>query len=69
MVEHRTRLQREANQLDMDMFRMIGRLEDFATETPGVQVAPIDNAASALRSARHLVRSKMHPKDVERSNG
>ena len=61
----RTDLQREADKLDMDMHRLIGRLEDFATNMRGLSVAPVDEAASALRSARWRVRELMHPEDVE----
>lgn len=64
---HRTRPQREADALDMDVFHMIDRLEKFASDhgLRGGNLDRVDAAASALRSARLPIRDFMHPEDVE----
>ena len=61
----RTALQREANELDLQMFRLAVHLEAFATKLSAEDSYMADDVAAALRAARSIVRKKMHPDDRE----
>lgn len=65
MSHHRTRAQREANQLDMDMYRLADRIEVLANNhvTDRQDKAGLLADASMLRRARTAVRRIMHPDD------
>lgn len=65
MSRHRTRAQREANQLDMDMYRLAERIEDLAKShvTDRQDKAGLIADAGLLRRARAAVRRVMHPDD------
>lgn len=64
--ETRTAIQIEANKLDMDMHSIAMRLERFAEKHRAPEV---DAAALRLLQSRHAVRSHMHKKDREDTNG
>lgn len=66
-MKHRTSLQREADKLDLDVYRMINRLEQFIIGKRGGSVERVDAAALALRAARREIRVHMHPEDLERT--
>ena len=63
MSTHRTSTQRTANDLDLEMFRLIDHLRDFSVRVPDRDAAKLRDAASALSMARGPVRSLMHPDD------
>lgn len=63
----RTTVQAEADAIDMEIFRLIGRIERFA-ETTRFKDEVLDSAGR-LHSARYAIRSLMHPQDRERTNG
>jgi hypothetical protein len=67
MRVRRTKMQDEANQIDLEIFRLIGRIETFAEMT--VFKDEIMDSAQRLQSARYAVRTLMHPKDREKTNG
>lgn len=56
-----TKRQREANDLDMDMHRMVGRLLAFGDGLPPSQRGPLQRAAAELSEGRSAVRAHMHP--------
>lgn len=64
--ETRTTVQIEANKLDMDMYSVAMRLERFAEEHRAPEV---DAVALRILQSRHAVRSHMHKKDREATNG
>lgn len=55
------KLQREANDLDLDMYRTVGRLLAFAEMLPRNIQGSIQQAAAELSGARSAVRAHMHP--------
>lgn len=61
-AKNRTRLQIEANRLDLEMYRIVGRIEEFGKT---VNNKNIKSAASDLGACRNYVRAHMHPKDRE----
>ena len=62
----RTEIQKYADQLDMDMHNLCGRMERFADMIPSSSRSDrILRASGSLRFARVYVREFMHPKDVE----
>lgn len=63
----RTPSQRDANEIDCDIHRLIARLERRAAEATPVDRAKWGAAASELRSARFHVRELMHSYDVEQT--
>lgn len=63
----RTDKQVEADKIDMEIFRLIGRIERFA-ETTAFKDEVMDSA-QRLQSARYAIRTLMHPKDREQTNG
>lgn len=56
-----TKQQREADELDLDMFRLVGRLRAFADTLPRTDQQRLHDAASSLSVARGPVRDQMHP--------
>lgn len=56
-----TKLQREANELDLDIYRLVDRLRTFADLTPRGQRLMLQVAAVELSALRGIVRSHMHP--------
>ena len=67
MSQHRTRAQREANELDRVIFTLSQRMETFAElYVDGRQdKAGLLADAGMLRQARTAVRRVMHPADRE----
>ena len=63
----RTTKQTEADAIDLEIFRLIARIERFAVTT--VYKDEVMDSAQRLQSARYAIRSLMHPKDRERTNG
>jgi len=63
----RTKTQEEADEIDLEIFRLIGRIERFATTT--VFKDEVMDSATRLQQARYAIRSLMHPKDREQTNG
>jgi hypothetical protein len=65
----RTKRQTEANQLDLQMFRLAERINDFAKdcERPSERQA-LYAAAGQLRGNRYHVRQYMHRDDKEATN-
>lgn len=63
----RTKMQEEADAIDIEIFRLIGRIERFATTT--VFKDEVMDSATRLQQARYAIRSLMHPKDREQTNG
>ncbi|MEH3108946.1 MAG: hypothetical protein PGN22_03140 [Agrobacterium cavarae] len=63
----RTKTQEEADEIDLQIFRLIGRIERFATMT--VFKDEVMDSATRLQQARYAIRSLMHPKDREQTNG
>lgn len=64
MREMRTKVEIEANQLDLELFRLIGRLEAFAEQTKEKGLNVIVND---LYSSRPLLRRMMHRDDQKRT--
>lgn len=56
-----TSIQRKADELDLDMFRVVGRMLAFAETLPRREQAPIRAAAVEFASKRNLVRAFMAP--------
>lgn len=65
----RTRLQSEANEMDLQIFRLISRLSNFEHKTNNRSAAVIRKSIQALRLARVDVRSLMSEEDRELTNG
>lgn len=63
----RTTMQTEADAIDLEIFRIIGRIERFA-ETTRFKDEVMDSAGR-LQSARYAIRTLMHPSDREQTNG
>lgn len=63
----RTEMQEEADAIDLEIFRLIVRIERFATTT--VFKDEVMDSATRLQQARYAIRSLMHPKDREQTNG
>ena len=62
----RTALQREANQLDLEMFRLMGRLQQFAEEHKGrIRTEKFADLARTISGNRYYVRQYMHREDRE----
>lgn len=62
----RTLAQKEANGIDLDMFRLAGRLEELAkTFPPGRTRSRINELSDLIYDARHSVREHMHVEDRE----
>ncbi|MDR6818458.1 hypothetical protein J2X76_003635 [Neorhizobium sp. 2083] len=69
MAEHRTRAQREANEIDLQMFNLARRIERFAQEIARAgEKRPFLGVARDLTANRFYVQSYMHPKDREKLN-
>lgn len=62
MAESRTKLQREADSLDLQVFRLIGTLEQFAKDH---RERGASTMATDLKMMRHVIRRHMHPRDRE----
>lgn len=60
----RTELEKIADEIDCDLYRVISRLESLATKSP-VAAPKIRRIARYLQGARPELRELMHPKDVE----
>jgi hypothetical protein len=62
LTESRTKLQRDANDLDLKVFRLIGALEQFSEDyrERGASAMALD-----IKMMRHVIRKHMHPKDRE----
>lgn len=64
--ETRTKLQIEADRLDLEIFRLVERLEQFAVLVkPSPKASSIRVDAWRLDSARYTVREFMHRRDRE----
>ena len=62
----RTKIQAEANELDMDMDRLVRLMERFAETLPNkVAASDIAQSARKLYAARSDVRDFMHKADRE----
>lgn len=60
----RSEIQKFADELDMEMHRLCGRMERFADMIPSsARSGRILQASGSLRFARHHVREFMHPDD------
>lgn len=68
--ERRTEAQKEANSLDLDIYRLANRLEYFGSAyLHGSDSLATSEAAAMVRGLRSLVRQHMHPKDREETVG
>lgn len=65
MAETRTKLQIDANSLDLQVFRTVAALEQFAAQ---YGIKEIDAIAGTINGLRHLVRKHMHKKDREETS-
>lgn len=63
MKPARTPIQRLANRFDLDLLRVVRRLEAELSDTPGPERVAWANAQLALRTARSHVRSVMSDED------
>ncbi len=61
----RTKLQQDADRLDLQVFRAVGALEQFASQ---YHFKDIDAMAGTINGLRYLVRKHMHPKDREETS-
>jgi len=62
----RSLLQKEANEIDMEMFRLAGRLEEFAKIFPnGKARARMNELSDLVYYSRSSVREHMHNDDRE----
>ncbi len=62
----RSDIQKYADELDLDMLRLCGRMERFADMIPSSsRSGRILQASGSLRFARYYVREFMHPDDVK----
>lgn len=59
----RTPIQRLARHFDLDLLRVVRRLEAELTDAPGPEAVAWANAQVALRNARNHVRSIMSDED------
>lgn len=60
----RTPIQKLASKLDLDLLRVVRRLEAELTDTPGaIEHRALSDANAALRTARNHVRSIMSDED------
>lgn len=66
MRETRSKIEIEANALDMEMFRLSERMEAFSKLVRNNEIS-LD--AGSLQGARRLVQDHMHKKDREATNG
>lgn len=65
MSEHRTRQQREANELDLQMYRMAEALVVFGESLPRASERyKFLDVARSLMTTRYIVQTHMHPKDL-----
>jgi hypothetical protein len=62
---NRTKLQIEADEIDMATFRLAGRLFALADEMKGDRGAEIRAHGRAVAAARSTIRMLMHPDDRE----
>jgi hypothetical protein len=62
MSEPRTKLQRDADSLDLQVFRLIGALEQFSVDYREQGAVAM---AREIKMLRHVIRRHMHPKDQE----
>lgn len=70
MADLRTRLQREADSLDCDLYRLICRAERMYDEIKrhtGPRVGDFHKSLMSLRSARSGIRMLMHDNDRART--
>lgn len=71
MADLRTRLQREADSLDCDLYRLICRAErmyDGIKRHTGPKVGNFHKSLMSLRSARSGIRTLMHADDRSRTS-
>jgi hypothetical protein len=66
MASRRTLLQDEADTLDLNLYRLINKLEGLADRTP-VAASKLRGVAIKLRSARPELRALMHAEDRKAS--
>lgn len=66
MPEYRTKAEIEANVIDMNIYHVARMLEQFAEE---FRAPDVDAAALRVLQSRHAIRSYMHKKDQEETNG
>lgn len=62
-MSERTRLQRDADQVDAELYSLMRRIERLAREHTGSHATWI-NVGRALREARPAVRTMMHGEDL-----
>ena len=62
---NRTKLQIEANEIDLATFRLAGRLFALADEVKGKRGADIRARGHAVAAGRSAIRELMHPEDRE----
>lgn len=66
MTRQRTKTEVEANDLDMEMHRLAGRLEQFAKDhTVGAERGMVNRVGNELHGSRRIIRRYMHREDVE----
>ncbi|MCW5720741.1 MAG: hypothetical protein KIS86_06325 [Devosia sp.] len=66
MPEYRTKAQIEADRLDLEIYRLAGKLERFAEDH---RAPDVDAAAIQVLRSRQAIRSYMHKNDREATNG
>lgn len=64
MKVKRTDLQKEANRLDEQVYRIIDGLRFLADMTTGPRASQLRTTAAHLAASRHLIRELMHPADI-----
>lgn len=62
MTDYRTKRQKEADRIDLEIFRALGSAEEFAVNSQNWR-----NVVQLLKSARISVRHEMHPNDRKRT--
>lgn len=69
MTKDRTTLQREADRIDCELFRLLGRVEELydAHKNYRQPRRQLSDALRGLRSARGGVRALMHDQDREQT--
>ncbi|MDP9809398.1 hypothetical protein J2W42_002246 [Rhizobium tibeticum] len=62
---HRSAREKKANELDLEMFNLVRRLEEFATAALPAEVQCFRAVARQLNANRFHVQKYMHKRDLE----
>lgn len=66
MAEYRTKLQIEADKLDLEVFRLCDALDRFANDH---KLKDVHEMSIIIDGMRHRIRKHMHSRDAEVKNG